>query len=190
MGVGEHVFLDMLGAQGEMLGSIEQQVRVGVGSGRVWRDDVSSGYVLPLPLVAVVRRMVLNNHSPGSVPLGGACRVPPRNFLCTLRRECVGTCVDCMSKPSEYCVSCAISPCCQPKPRPDPFSHAPLCAAAGVLLQVARSVGFVKGGTEALQDAKRLQKNTRKWMCCAIMIMLIVALVIVLAVVRPWRYLK
>ncbi|GIL79197.1 hypothetical protein Vretimale_16729 [Volvox reticuliferus] len=56
--------------------------------------------------------------------------------------------------------------------------------------QVARSVDYVKGGTEALQDAKQLQKNTRKWMCCAIMIMLIVALVIVLAVVRPWRYLQ
>lgn len=49
---------------------------------------------------------------------------------------------------------------------------------------------YVKGGTEALQDAKQLQKNTRKWMCCAIMIMLIVALVIVLAVVRPWKYLQ
>ncbi|GFR49180.1 hypothetical protein Agub_g11204 [Astrephomene gubernaculifera] len=56
--------------------------------------------------------------------------------------------------------------------------------------QVARSVDYVKGGTEALQDAKQLQKNTRKWMCCAIMIMLIVALVIVLAVVRPWKYLQ
>ncbi|KAG2443437.1 hypothetical protein HXX76_001795 [Chlamydomonas incerta] len=56
--------------------------------------------------------------------------------------------------------------------------------------QVARSVDYVKGGTEALQDAKQLQKNTRKWMCCAIMIMLIVALVIVLAVVRPWKYLS
>ncbi|KAG2497279.1 hypothetical protein HYH03_004863 [Edaphochlamys debaryana] len=56
--------------------------------------------------------------------------------------------------------------------------------------QVARSVDYVKGGTEALQDAKQLQKNTRKWMCCAIMIMLVVALVIVLAVVRPWRYLN
>ena len=28
--------------------------------------------------------------------------------------------------------------------------------------QVERSVGFVKGGTEALVDAKKLQKNTRK----------------------------
>ena len=28
--------------------------------------------------------------------------------------------------------------------------------------QVERSVGYVKGGTEALVDAKKLQKNTRK----------------------------
>ncbi len=37
-----------------------------------------------------------------------------------------------------------------------------------------------------LQDAKQLQKKTRKLMCCAIFIVLIVALVIVLAVVKPW----
>mmetsp|Transcript_23457 Transcript_23457/g.51498 ORF Transcript_23457/g.51498 Transcript_23457/m.51498 type:complete len:312 (-) Transcript_23457:687-1622(-) len=54
--------------------------------------------------------------------------------------------------------------------------------------QVARSVNFVKDGTAALQDAKQLQKQTRKYMCCAIFILLIVALVIVLAVVQPWKY--
>jgi syntaxin 1B/2/3 len=50
--------------------------------------------------------------------------------------------------------------------------------------QVERSVNYVKGGTEALVDAKKLQKNTRKWMCCGIVILLIVALIIVLAVVQ------
>eukprot|EP00197_Chlamydomonas_leiostraca_P011442 CAMPEP_0202869470 /NCGR_PEP_ID=MMETSP1391-20130828/12469_1 /ASSEMBLY_ACC=CAM_ASM_000867 /TAXON_ID=1034604 /ORGANISM="Chlamydomonas leiostraca, Strain SAG 11-49" /LENGTH=310 /DNA_ID=CAMNT_0049549791 /DNA_START=174 /DNA_END=1103 /DNA_ORIENTATION=+ len=52
--------------------------------------------------------------------------------------------------------------------------------------QVARSVEYVQGGTQALQDAKQLQKKTRKMMCCALFIVLIVALIIVLAVVQPW----
>lgn len=46
------MFLDMavlVEAQGEMLDNIEKQVRQGVGSGCVWRDGVSSGYVLHLP---------------------------------------------------------------------------------------------------------------------------------------------
>ena len=33
--------------------------------------------------------------------------------------------------------------------------------------QVERSVGYVKGGTEALVDAKKLQKNTRKVCACS-----------------------
>lgn len=62
-------------------------------------------------------------------------------------------------------------------------------AAQGEMLdniqkQVERASNYVKGGTEALVDAKRLQKNTRKWMCCAIITLLIVALIIVLAVVQ------
>lgn len=56
--------------------------------------------------------------------------------------------------------------------------------------QVERSVNYVKTGTDALVDAKRLQKNTRKWMCCGIIILLIVALIIVLAVVQPWKLAK
>ncbi len=43
---------------------------------------------------------------------------------------------------------------------------------------------ILQTGTDALVDAKKLQKNTRKWMCCGIIILLIVALVIVLAVVQ------
>jgi syntaxin 1B/2/3 len=54
--------------------------------------------------------------------------------------------------------------------------------------QVARSVDYVATGTQALQDAKQLQKKTRKLMCCALAIVLIVALIIVLAVVRPWQF--
>ncbi len=51
-------------------------------------------------------------------------------------------------------------------------------------MQVERSVNYVKGGTEALVEAKELQKNTRKWMCCGIIILLVVALVIIMAVVQ------
>ena len=54
--------------------------------------------------------------------------------------------------------------------------------------QVARSVEYVQSGTAALQDAKQLQKSTRKWMCCGIVTLLIVALVIVLVVVKPWQF--
>jgi syntaxin 1B/2/3 len=67
-----------------------------------------------------------------------------------------------------------------------------LVEAQGELLdnverQVARSVEYVQSGTVALQDAKRLQKNTRKWMCCGVIVLLLVALAIVLAVWRPWQ---
>jgi syntaxin 1B/2/3 len=54
--------------------------------------------------------------------------------------------------------------------------------------QVARSVEYVQSGTSALQDAKQLQKNTRKWMCCGIITLLIVAVIIVLVVVKPWQF--
>eukprot|EP00877_Chromochloris_zofingiensis_P014435 jgi/Chrzof1/9245/UNPLg00212.t1 len=56
--------------------------------------------------------------------------------------------------------------------------------------QVARSVEYVHGGTAALQDAKQLQKKTRKWMCCAIITLLIVAAIIVIVVVKPWTLVK
>lgn len=54
--------------------------------------------------------------------------------------------------------------------------------------QVARSVEYVQSGTAALQDAKQLQKSTRKWMCCGIITLLIVAIIIVLVVVKPWQF--
>ncbi|KAJ9522118.1 hypothetical protein QJQ45_005165 [Haematococcus lacustris] len=56
--------------------------------------------------------------------------------------------------------------------------------------QVARSVEYVQSGTTALVDAKQLQKKTRKLMCCALFIVLLVALIIVLAVVQPWKLIK
>lgn len=53
--------------------------------------------------------------------------------------------------------------------------------------QVQRSVEYVNYGTNALQDARKLQRNTRKWMCCALFILLVVGAVIAIVVVRPWR---
>lgn len=52
--------------------------------------------------------------------------------------------------------------------------------------QVSSAVDHVQSGTTALQKAKKLQKNSRKWMCIAIMILLIIVAIIVLAVVKPW----
>ncbi|KAJ6698462.1 SYNTAXIN [Salix purpurea] len=51
---------------------------------------------------------------------------------------------------------------------------------------VQRANSFVRGGTQQLQTARKLQKNTRKWTCFAIIIVLIIILVILLSV-RPWE---
>ncbi|OAY35145.1 syntaxin-132 isoform X1 [Manihot esculenta] len=53
--------------------------------------------------------------------------------------------------------------------------------------QVANAVNHVQSGTTALQNAKKLQKNSRKWMCIAIIILLIIIAVIVVGVVKPWK---
>ena len=49
---------------------------------------------------------------------------------------------------------------------------------------------YVQSGTVALQDAKQLQKKTRKWMCCGVITLLVVAAVIVIVVVKPWQMIK
>jgi t-SNARE complex subunit (syntaxin) len=69
-----------------------------------------------------------------------------------------------------------------------PFLHMQGEMLDNIQKQVERSVAFVEDGTKALVDAKQLQKKTRKLMCCALAIVLIVALIIVLAVVRPWQF--
>ena len=47
---------------------------------------------------------------------------------------------------------------------------------------------YVQSGTEAIQEAKQLQKKTRKLMCCVLGFLLIIAIVVVLAVVQVrWR---
>lgn len=52
---------------------------------------------------------------------------------------------------------------------------------------VSNAVDHVQSGTTALQKAKKLQKNTRKWTCIAIIILLIIVAVIVLGVLKPWE---
>ncbi|KAK1562115.1 hypothetical protein Q3G72_006463 [Acer saccharum] len=54
--------------------------------------------------------------------------------------------------------------------------------------QVARANSFVRGGTERLQTARVLQKNTRKWTCYAIIILLVIILFVVLFTVKPWEH--
>ncbi|KAL5994336.1 hypothetical protein ACLOJK_024385 [Asimina triloba] len=52
--------------------------------------------------------------------------------------------------------------------------------------QVSSAVDHVQSGTTALQKAKKLQKNSRKWTCIAIIILLLVTVIIVVAVLKPW----
>ncbi|XP_057457946.1 syntaxin-132 isoform X1 [Lotus japonicus] len=53
--------------------------------------------------------------------------------------------------------------------------------------QVNNAVDHVQRGTSALQNAKKLQKNSRKWMCIAIIILLIIVAIIVVGVLQPWK---
>ncbi|XVF42570.1 hypothetical protein PTKIN_Ptkin01aG0374200 [Pterospermum kingtungense] len=52
--------------------------------------------------------------------------------------------------------------------------------------QVSTAVDHVQSGNTALQKAKKLQKNSRKWMCIAIIILLLIVVIIVVAVIKPW----
>ncbi|KAK4255361.1 hypothetical protein QN277_008370 [Acacia crassicarpa] len=53
--------------------------------------------------------------------------------------------------------------------------------------QVTNAVDHVQRGTSVLQNAKKLQKNSRKWMCIAIIILLVIVAVIVVSVIQPWK---
>lgn len=55
------------------------------------------------------------------------------------------------------------------------------------LVQVTNAVDHVQSGNTALQKAKKLQKNSRKWMCIAIIILLIIVAIIVVSVLKPWK---
>ncbi|XP_027925099.1 syntaxin-132-like [Vigna unguiculata] len=52
--------------------------------------------------------------------------------------------------------------------------------------QVSSAVDHVQQGNTALVKAKKLQKNSRKWMCVAILILLIFIIIIVVSVIKPW----
>lgn len=52
--------------------------------------------------------------------------------------------------------------------------------------QVSTAVDHVQQGNNALQKAKKLQKNSRKWMCIAIIILLVIVAIIIVAVFKPW----
>ncbi|XP_020256574.1 syntaxin-132-like isoform X2 [Asparagus officinalis] len=54
-------------------------------------------------------------------------------------------------------------------------------------IQVSNAVNHVQSGTEALHVAKSLQKNSRKCMMIAITILLIIAIIIVLSILKPWQ---
>lgn len=45
----------------------------------------------------------------------------------------------------------------------------------------------MKKGTEYIVEAKELQKNTRKWMCCLVMVMVLIVFIVVMTVVKPWK---
>lgn len=52
---------------------------------------------------------------------------------------------------------------------------------------MSKASEFVNQGNKALTQAKVLQKDTRKYMCCALMMLLSICIVVVLAVVQPWK---
>ncbi|RLN31191.1 hypothetical protein C2845_PM05G16150 [Panicum miliaceum] len=53
--------------------------------------------------------------------------------------------------------------------------------------QVTGAAEHIQTGTNLLQKAKKLQKNTRKWTCIAIIILLIIVLVVILSL-KPWSW--
>nr|GMC97722.1 syntaxin-132-like [Ipomoea batatas] len=53
--------------------------------------------------------------------------------------------------------------------------------------QVSTAVDHVQSGNVALQKAKKLQRNSRKWMCIAIIILLLIVAIVVVGVLKPWN---
>lgn len=56
-----------------------------------------------------------------------------------------------------------------------------------VSLQVRNAVEYVHTGTDALQTAKNLQKKSRKCMMIAMIVFLVIAAIIVLSILKPWK---
>ncbi|KAM7499969.1 hypothetical protein LguiA_024383 [Lonicera macranthoides] len=53
--------------------------------------------------------------------------------------------------------------------------------------QVARASSFVRGGAQQLQVARKHQKNTRKWACFGIILLLVVIAIVILSL-KPWNW--
>ncbi|XP_071697233.1 syntaxin-121-like [Rutidosis leptorrhynchoides] len=53
--------------------------------------------------------------------------------------------------------------------------------------QVNRASSFVNRGTTQLQVARKHQKNTRKWACFGIILVLIVVMIVILSL-KPWQW--
>ncbi|CAD6269919.1 unnamed protein product [Miscanthus lutarioriparius] len=53
--------------------------------------------------------------------------------------------------------------------------------------QVTGAVEHIQTGTNLLQKAKKLQKNSRKWTCIGIIILLIIILIVILSL-KPWSW--
>ena len=58
---------------------------------------------------------------------------------------------------------------------------------SAAVLQVAKSVEYVQQGTTALVDAKRLHKNTRKWLCIALIVVAIIVAIVIVVAIQPWK---
>ncbi|KAM0846893.1 hypothetical protein ACQ4PT_055398 [Festuca glaucescens] len=52
---------------------------------------------------------------------------------------------------------------------------------------VSNATNHISQGVGALQNAKKLQRNSRKWMCYAIILLLVVVVIVVVAVIQPWK---
>jgi syntaxin 1B/2/3 len=52
--------------------------------------------------------------------------------------------------------------------------------------QVSKSVDYVHRGQVSLIQARKYQKSSRKWMCCSLICVLLIACAILLPVLQPW----
>uniref|UniRef100_A0A7N0RID5 t-SNARE coiled-coil homology domain-containing protein n=1 Tax=Kalanchoe fedtschenkoi TaxID=63787 RepID=A0A7N0RID5_KALFE len=52
--------------------------------------------------------------------------------------------------------------------------------------QVSKAVDHVQTGTTVLQKAKQRQRNSRKWMCIAVFILLVLIITVLASVLKPW----
>ncbi|GJP60332.1 hypothetical protein CLOP_g17536 [Closterium sp. NIES-67] len=55
-------------------------------------------------------------------------------------------------------------------------------------VQVGQAVDHVQHGTKQLVEARKTQLNTRKWICCGVILVIVIIIVIVIVVVKPWEY--